>query len=346
MTHLPPYGAPEGGQPPEWQRPPPPAPGWGPPVPPPPPPTRNLTVPLLLGALLIVATAGLTVLVLSGGDDDGGGSDDAEPASHEEGSDSPEAAVRRFVEADSCEDVANATTEAFRTAFVERQGGSGGSPEDYIDACEDTTPDRGGELLEVAVLSEEGDTATVEATSTLQNAEMTLVYTVKVENSEWKLDSVDDRLDDPAEDDPAPDDSALDGPLPEGLSESAEPDANDNLPEDVVADLYAAIASSDCDSMREALTESLWTEDGNLSEAEAMDQCSQLPPQDTAISEVLFAGLYHEPDPTQPEMVPETAVVVGTVETPGVEPFGTVFHLILEDDLWKIYGPGLLGGPG
>lgn len=127
-----------------------------------------------------------------------------------------------------------------------------------------------------------------------------------------------------------------DGTLSEGVLPTVDPDANGNLPEDVVVDLYEALSAGDCAAIRAAMAESLFTNDGAMTEDESMAACERQPVQETRVENVQFAGFRPEPDPAEPRMLPNSAGVVGDVVTDG-QTYEHVFFLILEDGLWRVY---------
>jgi hypothetical protein len=120
--------------------------------------------------------------------------------------------------------------------------------------------------------------------------------------------------------------------MPGGLA--PEPDANDNLPEDVVVNFFEAADSGDCELLRESVTEDAWLEFfGAENEEAAMDRClSEAETSSTAtLDSAEFGGILLEP--AEEDMLPNTALV-DVVTTDGAEQHQ---WLILEDDLWKIY---------
>lgn len=342
----PPSGPPPSGPPPQqgWG-PPGTATGWGPPYGQAQPPTKNrapLVIAIVLAALAVV---GALVLVLSQDDDGDSGS--------------PTVAVERFIEADSCPALADATTASWQQAYLDRYvpPGDGEPAETFLDACQQVkedgvTPIATGEdeVQSAEVASQDGDTAVVRATWTTGGTPMDSEYTVVRENGTWKVDQVGGSSDETAGSSDAsppelPDDgetpstpspgagSHLDPDAPSGLA--ADPDANGDLPEDVVVNFFEAVSTGDCEQAVGYLTEEALTKYfGVDSEEEAIDRCLSDPAVGLAVDSAEFTGILLEPSPdlVAEGMKPNTAVVEAVANQGEI-----AVWLIWEDGLWKIY---------
>jgi len=112
--------------------------------------------------------------------------------------------------------------------------------------------------------------------------------------------------------------------------DSVEPDSNDNVPEDVVDSFLTASVSADCDTLGEVLAE--WDE-------QSVETCrnNRTPnPNPAEVLDIRFEDYFQEPDPTQADMEPGTAVVVATMAY-NQGPGDWTFWLRLDDGLWRIY---------
>jgi hypothetical protein len=109
-----------------------------------------------------------------------------------------------------------------------------------------------------------------------------------------------------------------------------EPDANGNLPVDVVANLLTASTEADCETLAASL--SGWTE-----EDVATCRSTRTPnPNPATVLNVELEGFYPEPDPDRPGMEPGTAVIIATMDY-NRGPGDWEHWLRLEDGVWKVY---------
>jgi hypothetical protein len=121
---------------------------------------------------------------------------------------------------------------------------------------------------------------------------------------------------------------------------TAEPDANGNLPEDVVANWFQASSASDCELWRESVTEEWWLEAaGATTEQEAMQQCEtrlSTEGQGLTLESAELADIVSEPTADQQAagMEPGTAIV--EIAYNGQE---ENMWLVIEDGLWKLLPP-------
>jgi hypothetical protein len=274
----------------------------------------------------------------------------------------PEEAIRRFVTAGNCQDLAAATTRAYQSAYMERAAPPEGvePADDFVALCEQiqsagTGPALGGEVRAVGIVSQAGDRATVRATSTeATGEELSLEYTAAREDGLWKVDSVDAQV--------APEDVVASGPG-EGESESpsgsasggtvmpddtvpgdfpppdvepAERDVNGNGPADVVNNFAEASTTHDCELVQQSVTEDVLTHDGTLSMDEAMEDCRNGPSVPITLSSVTYVGIYSTPpDEFAAEGVrPDSALVMAQSDAwDGYRDF----WLTTEDGMWRIY---------
>lgn len=119
---------------------------------------------------------------------------------------------------------------------------------------------------------------------------------------------------------------------------AAEPDANGNLPEDVVANFYEAASTADCELLRESMTAAGWMDAlGAPSDEEGMEMClaDDSEPPDVTLESVEYVGILLEPDEDLQAqgMLPDTAIVE-IVRSDG-QPLSV--WLVLEEGLWKVY---------
>jgi hypothetical protein len=324
-----------------------PHPGWSQPQ----SPQRRNNTPLIL-ILVILVVAGLgAVLYLNNDDDESSGASSTD--------DTPEDALRRFAAADTCQALADATTQRWQEDYQARAIPPPDAPpaEGFVDLCQQisdagTPVAEAQELESVELVSQDGDTAIVRAVIIVEGEPLDSEYTVRVEDGLWRVDHVGSETTEnegggaeqgappPLPGDPEaplPDASGSDGGLPPPDITTAEPDANGNLPVDVVENIFEASVTGDCELLRESLSESAWTQDGTRTDAEMMDEClAEEPESESALVSAEFQGIYSEPPP---EAVaagvtePGTAIVHVTTTTEGEQSM----YLFIEDGLWQVY---------
>ena len=118
---------------------------------------------------------------------------------------------------------------------------------------------------------------------------------------------------------------------------AAEPDANGNLPEDVVTNFFEAASNGDCQLFIDSISETAWSEYLGASSAdEAMEQCqSSSPPAGASLESAEYGGMLLEPDAElQADGMRPFTALVDVVTSDGAEQH---MWLIIEDGLWKIY---------
>jgi hypothetical protein len=151
--------------------------------------------PLVAGGVLVaMAVVGaLVVLGPDGGGDASGDTDRRSGAGAQENEDGPEDGVRRYVGADSCQSLADATTQAYQAEYVELSGGR--STGDFVALCEQareggSTIAQPGEVGTVEVVTQGRETATVQATFLVQGEETSLELPLRIEGGRWRVDAL------------------------------------------------------------------------------------------------------------------------------------------------------------